>query len=193
MAALRTLSAEHPVHALLARLTYQVFGVQPVAQSELFADGAVVDQIFGYTGAAAQAFTTALYESGGAGAFRANYFLADLRARGLVDAAVGPALKHFPFYEDGRVIYRAIEAFMTTFVDAYYDGDADVSADTEMQAWVAEANGEAEVIDFPSAIDSKQTLIQVLTHVVSPPSSFFLSSFFLFLLSCNLVCTNHEI
>lgn len=168
MAAIRSISAEHPVYALLDRLMYQVFGVQPIAASLLFADGAAVDRIFGYTGAAAQEFTTARYLNG-SGAFQSNYFLRDLRGRGLVGAAVGPELKHFPFYEDASVVYGAIENFMTSFVDAYYASDAVVTADPEIQGWAAEANGDAEAIDFPSAISSKQTLVAVLTHMVRFP------------------------
>lgn len=167
MAAIRTISTEHPVFGVLERLMYQVFGVQPIAAQQLFASGGAVDRIFGFTGAAAQDYTTARYFNRSAGAFRGNYFLEDLRARGLLDAAVGPALPHFPFYEDALVVYTAVEKFMTSLVDAYYAADADVKADTEIQAWAAEANGDAQAIDFPTSIDTKADLIDILTHMVS--------------------------
>jgi hypothetical protein len=38
-----------------------------------------------------------------------------------------------------------------------------VAADNEVQAWIKEANGPAQVIDFPTTA-SKATLVQVLTH-----------------------------
>lgn len=183
MAAIRTLSVDHPVYALLDRrkfctlvgdvallitktVMYQVFGIQPIAALLLFSTGGAVDQIFGYTGAAAQDFTTDLYFNGGGGDFQANYFLANLQNRGLVNSTFGPELAHFPFYEDASIIYAAIQEFMTTFVESYYPSEAVIQADTELQAWAKEANGAAEVIGFPVSISSTETLIDILTHMV---------------------------
>lgn len=123
-----------------------------------------MDQVFGYTGAAAQDYATGLY-NGGSGTFQANYFTTDLEKRGLINSKVGPALKHFPFYEDGSVIHDAIRTFMESFVGSYYVSDSDVKADTELQAWAREANGPAEAHDFPLTISTRETIVDVLTHV----------------------------
>lgn len=123
-----------------------------------------MDQVFGFTGAAAQNYTTGLY-NGGHGAFQANYFKTDLEKRGLINSKSGPALAHFPFYEDGSVIYDAIRTFMTSFVGSYYASDADVKADAELQTWAKEANGPAEAHDFPPTIATRETVIDILTHV----------------------------
>lgn len=166
LAALRALSDNHPVLALLNRLMYEVYAIQPVAETILFLPGTAVDQVFAYTGSSAQDYTTNLYQNGGSGRFQANYFMSDLESRGLVNSPFGPALKDFPFYEDGSTIYNAIHTFMTSFVNSYYSKDSDVTADKEMQAWVAEAQGPAEAIDFPS-ITTKNALIDALSHMVS--------------------------
>jgi hypothetical protein len=165
LAAIRTLSDEHPVLALLDRIMYEVFAIQPLAETLLFLPGAAVDQVFAYTGSSAQDYTTNLYNSG-SGRFQANYFTTDLETRGLINSDFGPALKHFPFYEDASTIYNAIHAFMTSFVNSYYSKDSDVTADKEMQAWVKEAQGPAKAIDFPS-ITTKSALIDALSHMVS--------------------------
>ncbi|KUI65625.1 Linoleate 11-lipoxygenase [Cytospora mali] len=164
MAAIRTLSAEHPVFALLDRLMFQAFAIQPLAASVLFVPGGAVDEVFAYTGTAAQDYATARY-TGSSGAFQANYFLTDLERRGLINSSVGPELSHFPFYEDGSTIYNAIRRFMTSFIASYYHSDAHVRADAELQAWAKEANGAAEAIDFPSKISSTETIIDILTHM----------------------------
>ena len=166
LAALRTLSDDHPVLGLLDRLMYEVYAVQPLALAVLFLPGTAVDQVFSYTGISAQDYTTNLYANGGSGRFEANYFMSDLESRGLVNSDFGPALKNFPFYEDGATIYAAINSFMTSFVDSYYSNDAAVAADKEMQAWVREAQGPAKAIDFPS-ISTKPALVAALSHVVS--------------------------
>ncbi|KAK3681194.1 hypothetical protein LTR37_020943 [Vermiconidia calcicola] len=163
MAAIRPLSEQHPVLALLNRLMFEVFAIQPLAQVVLFTPGAVVDQIFPYTGLAAQDYTTNLYKNKGAGRFKSNYFQAELQSRGLIDSNFGPSLKHFPFYEDASVIFSAQKAFMRTFVESYYPSSAAVKADEELQAWVDEAQGPAEAIDFPS-ISTSSDLLDVLTH-----------------------------
>ncbi|KAJ0108602.1 manganese lipoxygenase [Diaporthe amygdali] len=164
LAAIRALSVEHPIHALLDRLTFQSFAVQPLALSVLFESGGAVDRVFGFTGTAAQDYATLLYNSG-SGDFQSNYFIKDLETRGLLNSKFGPALNHFPFYEDASVIYTATRTFMKSFVDSYYKSDSDVKADTELQAWAKEANGPAEAHDFPSTIATKDTVVDVLTHV----------------------------
>lgn len=174
LAAIRTLSDQHPVLALLNRIMYEVYAIQPLAATLLFLPGAVVDQVFAYTGTSAQDYSTNLYKNGGSGRFEANYFTSDLERRGLINSDFGPALKNFPFYEDASTIYNAIHTFMTSFVGSYYSSDSDVTGDQEMQAWVTEAQGPAEAIDFPE-IKTKAGLVDVLTHMVS---HIYLSPFF---------------
>lgn len=55
---------------------------------------------------------------------------------------------------------------MTAFVASYYATDAAVAADSEIQAWVKEAQGPALARDFPKITSSKD-LVEVLTHIVS--------------------------
>lgn len=167
MAAIRTLSEQHPVQGLLNRLTYEVFAIQPLAQTVLFDPLAAVDLDFPYSGTSASKYTTDRYFNKGSGRFRANYFETDLKNRGLIDSSYGPDLKHFPFYEDASVVHDAIEKFMTSFVDSYYSSDSVVAGDPELKAWAKEANGPAKAMDFPTSFSSKQDLVDVLTHIVS--------------------------
>ncbi|KAK5117547.1 hypothetical protein LTR62_004969 [Meristemomyces frigidus] len=164
-AAIRTISEEHPVQALLNRLMFEVFAIQPLAQTVLFDPGAAVDLVFSYSGSSAATYTTRYYQSVGSGRFRSNYFATNLQSRGLINSAYGPALKHFPFYEDASAIHDAISTFMTAFIGSYYSSDAVVAADGELQAWANEANGPAKAIDFPSVITSRAALVNILTHM----------------------------
>lgn len=143
---------------------FEVFAIQPLAKTILFTPGTTVDALFTFTGRAAQAYTTDRFFNKGAGDFQKNYFVPELERRGLLNAAVGPKLKHFPFYEDASTIHAAIAKFMTSFVNAYYASDATVAADHELQSWATEANGPAEALDFPSSITTKRILVDILTH-----------------------------
>jgi arachidonate 15-lipoxygenase (second type) / 8-lipoxygenase (S-type) len=125
-----------------------------------------MDLMFPYTGDSARSYSTNRYKYAGVGKFQSNYFTADLTNRGLLGSS-GPALKSLPFYQDGSILYNAMQTFMTTFVNSYYSSDAAVAADSEIQNWVAECNGPAQVFDFPSQITTTATLVDVLTHIVS--------------------------
>lgn len=54
---------------------------------------------------------------------------------------------------------------MNTFVSSYYMNDAAIKDDHELQAWVTEANGPAQVIDFPSTLSTTSDLITLLTEI----------------------------
>ncbi|KAF3904859.1 Lipoxygenase-4 [Dactylellina cionopaga] len=173
-AAVRTLSDDHPVFGIFKRLMYGAFGIRPLAVVVLLRPGGSIDQFFGHTGKAAGAFSLELYNNGFAGAVQGNYFLTNLKRRGLiVDPSVGPALKDFPFYEDALPIYNAIHDFVTSFVNSYYANDAAVVGDPELQAWLVEANGPAGSIDFPTAatMKTRAQLVDLLTHLAHLVSS----------------------
>ncbi|GIZ36897.1 hypothetical protein CKM354_000036300 [Cercospora kikuchii] len=165
-AAIRTLSENHPVMALLSRLMYGTLGIRGSAALTLFAPGAAVDQFFAYTGASAGQYSNDFYSSGYAGAFQSNYFTKNLQRRGLLDSD-GPTLKHFPFYEDALPIYNATRTFMAAFVDSYYPDSITIAKDNELQAWLAEASGPAQAIEFPTrkTLQTPSDLVDVLTHM----------------------------
>ncbi len=170
MAAIRSLSQEHPVYAVLSRVMHQVFSIQILAAATLFSPGGTVDSFLAFSGPSAQNYTTAQYFSG-QGKFKANYFRENLKRRGLIDSKVGPSLNHFPFYEDAGKIHGAIHNFMTSFVNSYYSSDGKVASDAEIQDWVKEANGPAKVLDFPANIKKRSELVDVLTHLVCQHAS----------------------
>lgn len=149
---------------------YQVFAIQPLAQQTLFAPGGVVDKAFPYTYDSALNYSSDYYFTR-SGFFQSGYFLTDLKNRGLINSTTGPDLKSLPYYEDASVIYNAQRTFMTSFINSYYSSDSVVVADKEIQAWVKEANGPAKVQDFPATINTKNTLIDVLTHMVRTRNS----------------------
>ncbi|KAK0643291.1 lipoxygenase [Cercophora newfieldiana] len=169
MAAIRSLSQYHPVYAVLDRLMSQVFSIQILAKVVLFSPGSTVDRIFPHDGRSAEEYSTSQYLNG-FGNFQANFFLTNLRGRGLINSTHGPPLKSFPFYEDAGKIHSAIRKFFTAFVQSYYPSDAVLAADSEIQGWVQECNGPAKVFDFPKKIVTRGTLVDVLTqlaHLVS--------------------------
>ncbi|KAK0619181.1 lipoxygenase [Immersiella caudata] len=187
MAAIRSLSQQHPVFAVLDRLMFQVFSIQILAEVRvphdsppehipsnthqviLFTPSLAVDMTFAYSGRSAKNYSTTQYNNG-YGKFKSNYFHTDLQRRGLINSTHGPPLKSFPFFEDAGTIHASIRKFFTSFVQSYYSSDAVVAGDPEIQNWVRECNGPAKVFDFPTNIPDRRTLVDVLTqlaHLVS--------------------------
>jgi hypothetical protein len=150
---------------------YGAFGIRALALTILFRPGGSVDQYFGYTGSAAAQFSNDTYNNGYAGAVQSNYFRRNLQKRGLIDAS--PALPSFPFYDDASAIHSAIRTFMGEFVASYYADEAAIRADHELQAWLVEANGPAQSIDFPTSdtLHTPSDLADLLTHMAHLVSS----------------------
>ncbi|KAF3908162.1 Lipoxygenase-4 [Arthrobotrys entomopaga] len=146
---------------------YGAFGIRPLAVVVLLRPGGDIDQFFAHTGTAAGEYTADLYSTGGAGDVINNYFLTNLEKRGLINSSAGPALPHFPYYEDALAIYTSTHKFMTSFVNSYYTSDSAIVNDAELQNWMTEANGPAGAVNFPTS-DSMKTraaLIDLLTHM----------------------------
>lgn len=144
---------------------YRAYAVNVLGAQTLFGPNGSLDQSFAYGSQGFANYTTYLYFNG-AGAFQANYLDSALVARGLLNSTFGPPLPTFPYYEDASELYAVIKTFVTTFVTAYYSSDSAVASDSEVQAWAAEANGPAKVIDFPPApLSDRDTIIDILTQM----------------------------
>jgi len=164
LAAVRTLSAAHPVLALLDRMMVGSYAPRPMGEAVLTNPGGVFDTYTSITGTGGlQAIT--LYYHYGAGAYQSNYFITNLESRGLINCTWGPPLQHYPFFEDTSSIYLSLHNFMKTFVESYYPADSIIVFDHELQDWIKEGTKAAKIIDFPdSPIKNRQTLIDMLTH-----------------------------
>ncbi|KAL6149822.1 hypothetical protein ACJBU6_11352 [Exserohilum turcicum] len=164
LSAIRTLSEDHPIMAILHRLLKDAWAFRVVAVQRLVYPGGPIDELFPWDGSQGSNYTDTLYQSGEASAFQSNYFDTNLRRRGLIDSSFGPKIKTFPFYQDASAIHSAIRCFMTVFVQSYYPNPGDITDDHELQAWVREARP-AEIVDFPASVENQRILVDVLTHI----------------------------
>lgn len=88
--------------------------------------------------------------------------LNDLTLRGVADPS---ELPDYPYRDDSLLVWDAIRAWVTEYVDVYYSSDADVAADTELAAWAHEvvSRGKLRGFDPPS---SKSALVETMTAIV---------------------------
>ncbi|GAW25224.1 putative manganese lipoxygenase protein [Rosellinia necatrix] len=163
LAAIRSLSNDHPVMGILNRLEKTPWGVRPNLENGLKTGAAFTGpQYYPWSPDAARDYVNQLYLSGESADFERNYYRSEFKKRGLVDSSFGPELKSFPFYEDTSVITEAIREFMNAFINSYYANDLAVVTDIELQAWYRETKA-ARVYDFPR-INSRRAIADILTH-----------------------------
>ncbi|KAI3331577.1 Lipoxygenase [Xylariaceae sp. AK1471] len=164
LAAIRSLSENHPIMAMLNRIEYIPWSVRPNLQWSLVNGKADTGpKYYPWTADAARTWANEVYNSGETANYSSNYFRTSLRNRGLIDYKYGPALKHFPYYEDASVLVDAINEVMTSFINSYYANDKAVANDRELQAWLKETVP-ARVHDFPKSISTRQDMAGILTH-----------------------------
>ncbi|KAI0195052.1 lipoxygenase [Astrocystis sublimbata] len=165
LAAIRTLSDDHPVLAIINRIEKTPWNIRPLLEDgvEGGAGENAGPQYYAWTSISGRTWANQVYSSGETANFQGNYYRTFLENQGLINSRDGPALKHFPFYEDASVVTEAIRDFMTDFVNSYYRSDRDVAHDSEIQAWQRETKA-AKVYDFPKSITTKKTLVDILTH-----------------------------
>lgn len=142
---------------------YQAFAPRTIGTTELFFSGGPFDQVFSIGSVGAKNFATTIYATV-AGNFVANYLETDFVNRGLVNCTYGPPLKSSPYFEDASIILSSMRQFLTKYIDTYYTNPSLILEDHELQNWVAEANGPANVLDFPKSITSPSELVEVLVH-----------------------------
>jgi len=142
----------------------QAFAVRPSGEQLLMKPGAAVDQLFFINSTGTSQFIAEIWRNGG-GNYQSNYLDTDFSSRGIrpEPSSKLPQFKSFPFYDDASKIRNSQQAFFTTFIDTYYATADDVTKDSEVTAWFAEATGAAKVFDFPST-PSKEALVEILTH-----------------------------
>ncbi|KAI0814056.1 lipoxygenase [Xylaria sp. FL0064] len=165
LAAIRTLSDNHPVLVIMKRIEKTPWNIRPLLEAGVLAGSSANagPQYYAWTSLSGRQWANQVYSSGETANFQSNYYRTFLENQGLINCNYGPALKSFPFYEDASVVVEAIRNFMTIFINSYYPNDNAVAQDAELQAWQKET-AVAKVYDFPKSIKTRSTLIDILTH-----------------------------
>lgn len=134
------LSRRHPLHHLLAPHFEGTLSINEAAEQSLVSAGSSVDQLLLPTiGGSIQLAAQAVRQLD----FNARAFPEDLSARGVADEQLLP---YYPYRDDGRLVWRAIERWVASYIQHYYASDAEVAADSELQLFVRQV-GEYKVRD----------------------------------------------
>lgn len=157
----RCLAECHPVNILLLPHFEGTLFINNAAAKQLVAPGGPIDHIFGAPIARTQQ---------AAGTDRLNFdFYANMLAPELASRNVDK-LPDYPYRDDARLVWAAIEQWVGNYIDVYYDNDAAIEGDTELAAWTASLIGEGKIRGF-TGITTRGQLVQVLTMVIYTASA----------------------
>lgn len=188
LSAVRTLSIEHPVLALISRFARNTFGVRPIFIQKLLNKGGPLDQLFPWGGDQASLLTSQLY-AGDAGKIASNYFRTDLSNRNLAGMGarsrkyfVGkygplkifqdkfPRIEIYPYYDDVKRIHDALWDCIAGLVYSMYESDEILRGDSELSAFYNESStpvqeGGAGIQGLLTFHNTRVQLIDFLTHI----------------------------
>ncbi|MFI5301336.1 MAG: lipoxygenase family protein, partial [Polyangiales bacterium] len=167
VATLRQLAPQHPIATLLAPHFEGTLAINDAARTKLCVAGGQMETLLAPTREAALALSRSAIETF---RFDDDRLPNELARRGVADASV---LADYPFRDDARLIWDAIDAFARAYVALYYEDDAAVANDTELAAWVDEirSNDGGRVRGFPERIDSRARLGDALGWLVFTTSA----------------------
>jgi arachidonate 15-lipoxygenase len=163
LAGVRNFASNHPVWVLLRRHFEGTFSINKLAVELLIQPGKAVEYLIGSDLKSTYPW---LAKHRAEHSFRSNYLPTKLVADGTAGAQ---KLPHFPYRDDGLLVWNAISAWVGDFVSAYYRDDNDVRADHELQAWALEVSTAGQVLDFgatPGVIGDLHDLVEILTMVI---------------------------
>ncbi len=128
----RQLAPNHPLFLLLAPHFEGTLAINEASWRHLIADKGAVDKLLGGTINYSRGLTAHGLQ---AFSFAHSSLPVALADRGVADADRFP---EYPYRDDGLLHWEAIRDWVREYVALYYPADADVAADTELQAWGAE-------------------------------------------------------
>lgn len=92
-------------------------------------------------------------------------FPTEIKNRGMDDTA---RLPHYPYRDDGMLLWEAIKEFVADYLQLYYPQTQDLTEDYELQAWSAELVSPegGRVKGMPEKIATIEELIEIVTTII---------------------------
>ncbi|AUB36606.1 loxA, arachidonate 15-lipoxygenase [Nostoc flagelliforme CCNUN1] len=158
----RQLAENHPIALLLKpHFRFMLFD-NDLGRTQFLQPGGPVDEFMAGSLAESVGFVAKTYEEWSVEKFT---FPRLIKSRQTDDPEILP---HFPFRDDGILIWNAIEKFVAEYLQLYYKTSQDLSDDYELQNWARElvAQDGGRVKGMPAKIETLEQLIEIISVVV---------------------------
>ncbi len=158
----RQLGENHPLALLLKpHFRFMLFDNQ-LGRTHFLQPGGPVEEFMAGTLQESLGFVAKAYEEWSLDQFA---FPTELKNRQMDDPEILP---HFPFRDDGILVWDGIKKFVTQYLQLYYKTSQDLSEDNELQNWARElaAQDGGRVKGMPDKIDTIEKLIDIVTIVI---------------------------
>lgn len=159
----RNLAHNHPLGLLLRPHFRYMLGLNSRGRKQLINRDGPVDKLMAGTLAESLSLLAEDYKT--YWSFDQFAFPTEIKNRGMADTNVTP---HYPYRDDGMLVWEAIEKYVGKYLQIYYKTTEDVLQDKELQAWAKEMVSEsgAKVKGFPTSFQDVNSLIHVVTNII---------------------------
>ena len=158
----RQLAENHPIALLLKpHFRFMLFD-NDLGRTQFLQPGGPVDEFMAGSLAESLGFVAKVYEEWSVEKFT---FPRLIKSRRTDDPEILP---HFPFRDDGMLIWNAVEKFVYEYLQLYYKTSQDLIDDYELQNWARElvAQDGGRVKGMPAKIETLEKLIEIISVVV---------------------------
>ncbi|MBE9029281.1 lipoxygenase [filamentous cyanobacterium LEGE 11480] len=165
VATARQLADSHPLNLLLTPHLRFMLANNHLGRERLINKKGPVDNLLAGTREESLALVKSAYKSWSIDQFA---FPVDLKNRGMADT---DRLPHYPYRDDGMLLWEALHEFVTDYLKHFYPTTSDLAQDAELQAWAKELStrqveGGAEIKGMPSTIDNLDKLAEIVTTII---------------------------
>lgn len=160
VATARQLDERHPLNLLLTPHFRFMIANNHLGRQQLINPGGKVDELLAGSLTDSLTITTDYYRRWD---FKEDSFINDLKARGVNDDR---HLPHYPYRDDGTLIWNAIIEYVGNFLEYYYPDLTNINNDTQLQEWARELATVANIKGMPNSIDSVSTLTEIVSNLI---------------------------
>lgn len=160
----RQLAENHPLSLLLRPHLLFMLTNNNLAQQRLINTGGIVDELLAGTLRESMELVKEAYEGWNLKDFA---FPKEIENRGMDNVE---RLPHYPYRDDGMLVWNAIYTFVSEYLNHYYKKDSQrIIDDIELQAWASEladqSNG-GKVKGMPKNFTTVEDLIEIVTTII---------------------------
>ncbi|XP_067223204.1 hydroperoxide isomerase ALOXE3-like [Chanodichthys erythropterus] len=166
MATLRNLPPPHPLYKLLFPHIRYTLQINIMARNRLISKDGVITM---YAGVGGESLAILLKRATASLTYSALCLPDNISERGLEN------VPHYYYRDDGMKLWNIINKFVSAFLSHYYQFDAHVQKDTELQRWISEifTNGflGRDGSGIPSSLQTVTELVKFVTMVIFTASA----------------------